>query len=277
MNILVTLNSGYVYPLTVMLHSMMQTNPATRFTIYVAHSSLTPSDFAKIRASVDPGRCRIVGIAVPDSLFGEAACKKRLSKETYYRLYAAEFLPREVNRILYLDPDIVINGNLNELYYTDMGDKLFAAASHNNRLINSFNIRRLGMNKNSKYSNAGVMLINLALLRSENRTEELMDYLEENNSRLLLEDQDVFNALYSGRTLSLDPNIFNMDELTFTRLKRRLGYGGAMNFARNRTVIIHFNGKNKPWNGGYKGNLSEFFERNREGRNNICTLYREVG
>lgn len=272
MNILVTLNSGYIGPLTTMLRSLANTNPQERFTIYVAHSSLTNEDFSVIESSIDTDRCSIINVRVDNKLFANASCKNRLSKETYYRLYAAEFLPREVDRALYLDPDIVINGRLNEFYYTDMGDHLFAAASHNNKLINSVNVKRLKMVERSKYCNAGVMLINLSRLRSENRTKELMDYIKNNNKRLLLEDQDVFNALYSGRTLCLDPNVINMDEMTFLRLKRKLGYSKAMTFAKTNTIIIHFNGKYKPWKDNYKGNLGEFYFKYAIRRDDACNF-----
>ena len=49
MNILVTLDSNYVGPLTVFLKSLMITNPNNEFDIYVAHSSLTEEDFIKIK------------------------------------------------------------------------------------------------------------------------------------------------------------------------------------------------------------------------------------
>lgn len=48
MNILVTLDSNYVFPLTVLLKSLMITNSEGEFDIYVAHSSLTEEDFGKI-------------------------------------------------------------------------------------------------------------------------------------------------------------------------------------------------------------------------------------
>ena len=272
MNILVTLNSGYVYPLTVMLRSLMRTNPGEKFTVYVAHSSLTADDFEKIRSSVDIGRCRVVGIAVDNRLFADASCKSRLSKETYYRLYAAEFLPESVDRILYLDPDIIINGRLRKLYDIDFGTRLFAAAGHNNRFLNSLNRRRLGMPEHSVYTNNGVIMMNISLLRREKSAKMLMKYIAENNKKLLLEDQDVFNALYSGRKIILDPEIVNMDELTFRRLERRTGREEARNFVRNNTVIIHYNGKEKPWNAEYKGKLGGFFRKYEAERNNVCEL-----
>ena len=59
MNLIVTLNSGYLKPLTVMLHSLERSNPNSVFTVYVAHHSLTAQDFAFLRARLDPARIRL--------------------------------------------------------------------------------------------------------------------------------------------------------------------------------------------------------------------------
>lgn len=277
MNILVTLNSGYVYPLTVMLHSLMKTNPKETFTLYVAHSSLTANDFAKIRLSVDPLRCRTVPVFIDNGFFDSLPCKSRLSKETYYRLFAAEFLPESINRILYLDPDIVINGSLSQLYNIDFGSNLFAAASHNNSFLNFVNRRRLKMDKNSLYVNAGVILMNVEKLRKERSTAALSEYIRKNEASFLLEDQDVFNGFFGSRTVYLDPNKYNLDELTFKRLSKKRGAKNAAAFVENQTVIIHFNGKEKPWNENYSGRLGAYFEKNLDRRKNECEIYKEIG
>lgn len=44
MNILVTLNRGYLYQLCVMLSSLIKSNPDTEFDVYVMNASLTEAD-----------------------------------------------------------------------------------------------------------------------------------------------------------------------------------------------------------------------------------------
>lgn len=256
---------------------MINTNPGASFTVYVAHSSLTDDDFSRIRAGVSGGRCDVVSVPVSAALFGDVPLRPRLSKETYYRLYAAKYLPGEVGRVLYLDPDVAINGSLAELYNLDLGGKIFAAANHNLGVINFFNVRRLKMDPKSLYVNAGVILMDLAVLRERRRVEEVFEYIEKYGKRTLLEDQDVFNAVYDGDIVYIDKNLYNMDEVSFSRLARRIGAGGAINFARSKTVIVHFNGKNKPWNPGYKGSLAEFFEKNRMGGDPRCSICQNAG
>ena len=116
MNILVTIDSNYVMPLRVMLFSLMKSNPDRKFDIFVAHSSLTDSDFDKLRSAVDPDRTKIHSVAVPPELLSNAPVLKRITKETYYRLLAIDFLPEDVDRILYIDPDTLIIGDISSFY-----------------------------------------------------------------------------------------------------------------------------------------------------------------
>mgnify|MGYP000340970466 CR=1 FL=1 len=136
MNILVTLNSGYIQPLTVMLNSLLSSNSNRDFRVFVAHSSLTREDFRYLEEHVPMDRCELVNIQVPHTMFADAPVLERLPKETYYRLFAAQLLPREVNRVLYLDPDLVVVHSIDQLYRLDFKGNLFAAASHQSARCN---------------------------------------------------------------------------------------------------------------------------------------------
>jgi len=129
MNILVTLNSNYLKQLVVMITSLTQSNPGIHFIVYIAHTSMTERDFTFINQHVDTFNCTIVGIKIPDDLFSNAPITRRYPKEMYYRIFAAQFLPKELERILYLDPDLVVINSLNTLYNIDFQGNLFAAAT----------------------------------------------------------------------------------------------------------------------------------------------------
>lgn len=256
MNILVALNSNYVGPLTVMLSSIMNSNPGEKFAVYVAHSSLTDNNFARIRASVETDRCRIVPVRVPDNLLADAPVLKRISKETYYRLLAMDFLPESVEKILYLDPDIVVINPLRSIYDIELGDNLLAGASHISEFLKKCNRRRLEMPNDSCYVNAGVLLMNISGLRNTVHSKDIFDFINSApKSKLYLADQDVINALFGAKTVEADPRIFNLDEKTYKTMCSGLG----IKWVKNNTVIVHFNGKYKPWKKGYKGSLDGFY------------------
>lgn len=130
----------------------------------------------------------------------------------YYRIFAAQFLPRELDRILYLDPDVVAINSLNALYNIDFQENLFAAATDVYEPLEKLNRVRLKMPKNSTYVNSGVMMLNLSPLREQQNIDEVFDYIQEYKNRLIFPDQDVINGLYGGRTIIVDPKIYNLSE-----------------------------------------------------------------
>ncbi len=258
MNILVTLNSGYISPLCVMLKSIMISEPETEIHLYVAHSSLTEEDFSKINKVIDKSRTIVHPIVVEPSLLENAPVLKRISKETYYRLLVLDIIPEEVDRILYMDPDIVVNKSMKDLYNVDFKGNIVAGAGHTVGCVEWYNKKRLDMPESAHYVNAGVLVFNLEEMRKACTTQDIFDYIEKNIKKLYLSDQDVINGMFGARTVYFDTRVFNLDEKVFKR-ERKID----LEWVRNNTSIIHYNGSDKPWKPKYKGKLAEFYFHNK--------------
>ena len=254
MNILVTLNSGYIGPLSVMLKSIMINEPDEEIHLYVAHSPLTEKDFDIIDRVIDKTRTTVHPVAVSPSLLEHAPVLKRISKETYYRLLVLDIIPVDVERILYMDPDIVVNKSMRELYNVDFNGSIIAGAGHTAGCVEWYNKKRLAMPENSHYVNAGVLMFNLAEMRKFCTTQDIFDYIEKNLKKLWLSDQDVINGMFGGRTVYFDTRVFNLDEKVFRR-ERKIDLA----WVRKNTSIIHYNGSDKPWKEKYKGKMAEFY------------------
>lgn len=253
MNILVTIDRNYLPPLLVALDSIGKSNRESHIDVYVAHSKLIEEDFEKINETVRNYDINIIPIKLNDDLFENTPVDDRLSKETFYRLLAFKFLPESVEKCLYLDPDIYVLRSLEPLYNMDMGDNIIAASSHTYSFIEGMNHVRLKMGKQSKYINAGIMLMNIAEMRKYTTVEKIMEYVNENIQKLYLADQDVINAMFWEKSMYIDPKIYNMDEKTLSLFRKDI------NFVKGNTVIVHYNGKYKPWLNGYKGKLDCFY------------------
>jgi len=258
-HILVTLDRNYLKVLTVMLYSLSQSDPEGVYTVYVVNNTLTEEDFASLSALLP--RTELVNVRVPEDLLQNAPVSDRYPTEMYYRLFAARYLPQQLERILYLDPDLVVLHSLRSLYQIDFDSKLFAAASHiESRTFRELNRRRLHLSEHAKYLNSGVMMMNLALLRKES-PQTIIDYIQSHKATLLLPDQDVLNALYADRTIPLDPMVYNLGE-KYLRLKN-LHLPPAekltLDWVRSNTAIVHYYGRNKPWKEHYRGSLGIFY------------------
>lgn len=120
------------------------------------------------------------------------------------------------------------------------------------------------MPENCKYVNSGVMMMNLALLREQQNTEEVFEYIREYKNRLIFPDQDVINGLYGDRIIPIDPKIYNLSEryyLFYNLHPKNKEHKIDLEWVRRNTVIIHYCGKNKPWKENYRGKLGAFYQK----------------
>lgn len=259
MNILVTLNSGYIKPLSVMLKSLLKANPKTMFDIYCINKSLTQQDYHIVEEYLNSCWYTITDIKITDEMLAGAPITDRYPREMYYRIFASKYLPQSVDKILYLDPDLVVLKPLNRLYNLDLGDNYFAAASHVNKPLQKLNEVRLQTKTSGPYINSGVMLMNIALLRKEQDFQVIFDYLEKNKSLLFLPDQDIISAVYSDKIYEIDPYIYNMTERLFL-LPLSLDRMVDFEWVKTNSAIIHYCGRNKPWKDNYIGFLDKFYK-----------------
>ncbi len=257
-NILVTLDSNYIPYLNVMLFSLMSSNPDEYFRVFLLNNKVEKSDVESSEKILgDSGTLKLVKIK--ETELDAAPTTDRYPKEIYYRIFAAKYLPQDIERVLYLDPDLIVNNGIRALYDMDMGNNYFAAASHIGGVLHFINEIRLDMGEESPYINSGVMLMNLAQLRKEQRFEEVFEYIRNHKSKLILPDQDIISGLYGDRIIALDPFKYNMTERLFAFRFRNGGRSGLKD-VRENAVIIHYCGRNKPWKNNYVGRLNVFYD-----------------
>ena len=130
MDLLVTLDQNYLGPLRVLLGSLFLNDPGEEFHIYMIEEGLTGAQVEELSQLCRAHHSQLHPLEVPDGLFTDAPVVRYYSRAMYYRLLAAELLPRELDRVLYLDPDILVIRPVRPLYETQLGDSLLAAASH---------------------------------------------------------------------------------------------------------------------------------------------------
>lgn len=262
MNILVTLDRNYLSPLNVMLTSMLLSNPGERFDVYLVSDDLTDEDLESTRRLCAHFSSSVHPITVGKDFFCDAPTLRYYSKAMYYRLLAAELLPRSLDRILYLDPDILVIGELRPLYDLEMGDHLYAACIHRGLvdLSTPVNKLRLSTYGTEGYFNSGVLLMNLPLVRQIVSPQDIFDYVDKNRQLLILPDQDVLNGLYGGRILPVSEHIWNYDARDYNEYKLTSQGDMDMDWVMQKTAILHFCGKHKPWHRAYFGHFSALYK-----------------
>ena len=184
----------------------------------------------------------------------------RYPLEIYYRLFASDLLPKTLDRILYLDVDIVVIQSLRELYNMDFESNLYIASSHVNERMTHLNAKRLGLKEDVPYINTGVLLMNLELLRKQLNKQDILNYVNAYKKNLVLFDQDVLTALYGDKTKLVDYRKYNLSErmMNFYNLRNPRSRID-LDWVKKNSVIIHYCGRMKPWNGKYIGCLDCFY------------------
>ena len=249
--LLTTLDQNYLPQLQVLLTSLAVNNPEDTFTLFLLHSAIPEEKLAAVRRQCGGYGYTFLPIHVDDSLFQEAPATRQYPKEMYYRLLAPHLLPRDIRRVLYLDPDTLVINPVRPLWETELEGNLFAAAAHTGKteLMNGVNQLRLGTE--GDYYNSGVLLMDLEAGRREILPQALFDYVAKHGRELILPDQDVLNALYSRRILPLEDVLWNYDARNYRSYLLRSAGAHDMRWVMEHTAILHFCGKEKPWKPKY--------------------------
>lgn len=266
MNILVTCNENYLPPLKTMLWSVFKTNVKEKFAIYFMHNNMRVEAIQDLNQFITENGHEFYPLNCY-GIFEEAATINRYySIEMYYRLFAPFVLPEELDRILYLDPDIVNLNSMNDFYYQDFKDNLFVATTHEylTKWIQPINNIRLDTKNSKEYYNTGILLMNLPAIREARQQEDILSVIELYKKRLLLPDQDVFNHLYWNRVLEADWRLYNLDPRFYTKANLVFPKDYNDEWVEAEVVFVHYCGKQKPWvkREDYKYKLGEYYWQN---------------
>lgn len=144
----------------------------------------------------------------------------------YLRLLISEIIPNSIDKVLYLDCDIIVKDDITELWNMDISKYCVAAVDdYGENGING--VERLIGIKGYTYFNAGVLLINLKMMREYDIYQQSRLWISANYHKVKFHDQDVLNALLYNKRIKID-----------SRWNHMTNFGDG--------IIIHFAGV-KPW------------------------------
>ena len=162
--------------------------------------------------------------------------------DTYTRLWIKDFFPDSVDRVLYLDADIVVVGSIAPLWRANLDGALMGAV---NIPGSDQGVRLLGLTHEDGYFNAGVLLIDLQQWRAIRAETIVIDYIRQNADRIMY-DQDALNACFHACTKRLDYK-WNVIRPFYRDPSELPLQPSELEKVRREAHIIHFNGGSKPW------------------------------
>lgn len=249
------IDNNYVEHLVTMLNSLFLNNTSLIFHIYVLSFDLSKENKGNIASWVTKNANEITFIDVKKDLFQNFPIfdEGYISPATYLRLFIPSLLPQHIDKVLYLDSDIIVNTNIDELLNTDISTNTLAAVEDapNNSVILQ--------DKKQLYFNAGVLLLNLRELRKSDFLNDAVNFIQKNHAELFFHDQDVLNALL-GNHAKIVPIKWNMLDCFYSKPPKILPkYLQDYKSTDKKNCIIHFSGKIKPWHIASLHPLTNFY------------------
>ncbi len=171
---------------------------------------------------------------------------ERLSPATLMKLSLAEHFAGRYDRILYLDCDLTIHGDVGAIFSLETAPFALAAVPSGRILVHLREEKRkeienhfhqLGMTKPYRFFNAGVLYINVERWNRENLGRRALDFIRRNPDLCSLPDEHALNAILDGNIAQLTP-LWNTAPYPRWQ-KNRL--------VNKNVVIMHHMGHEKPW------------------------------
>lgn len=176
---------------------------------------------------------------------------------SYARLFLADIIPEEYDRVLYCDCDTIVKDSVEGFWNVDFKDELIAGVQDT---VDKFFLNVIGLAEGVKYINAGVILVNLKLWREENIKEEFKKIIEKFGGSVPHHDQGIINCASQNRRIvvpikyNLTSNNYSFDAETVEKIYFLDEYYSQeeVDDAIANPVIVHFTTGliGRPWEEG---------------------------
>ena len=260
-------DEGFLKYTVVSLHSMIKNADKKRsYHVHILGTGFSDENKALIRSE----SCDAFKISFDDvtpylgALTKDLPIRDYYSKSTYFRLFISDMYP-DIEKALYIDGDTIVNGDISELFDTDISH-YDAAACHEQAMVQedvygTYAEKCLGINRH-RFFNAGVLLINCKRFRENKMLKCFGELLEIYDCRVT-QDEDYLNIMFKDRVLFL-PQYWNSEVF------------GDIEYSEEESRIIHYIMVSKPWR--YRdARYGESFWNNAKETVVYETLTRELG
>ncbi len=170
---------------------------------------------------------------------------KRYGLAAYYRLSLATLLPGSIDRVIYLDSDMLVAADLAELWRTSLSGAVIGAVENLGVPPKSLNLPQ------NEYFNSGTLLIDLKQWREDDYESQLFSLFEKKGSELQFPDQDALNLIFEKQWKRL-PLRWNIQPATWAKYEKKKITNSGYSYddyeeAIKNPGVIHFLAKSKPW------------------------------
>lgn len=247
LNITCNTDDNYIQHCMAMLCSVFENNRNV-IHVHVLTQGLSTDNIEEIKELCNRYANQLTIYQVDESpLEGVQFRKERpLSKAAYYRLLLASIISKDIDKILYLDCDMIVTDELLPLYNIDLTDYALAATA-DYMPTNDQHRQQLNLEFDERTFCSGIMLINLKYWRDHGSEKELLAFAKKPRNPVYLHDQDVLNYVFRKQWFRLPPK-WNRIVFNIVPGGPRFGYKRAdIREYLHSPVVVHYANKVKPW------------------------------
>lgn len=242
MHVAFCVNDGYAQYIMVTIKGLLENN-SDPIVIHVLSDYISERNVARLKDLVSSYTfAELKVIIVDDSKL--RGLKDTWTIYTWYRVLLPEILEKDVHRVLYLDADVLVAGNIGELFRLDMTDKAIAGTiDFQSKDISTY--KRCGYEPEKEYVCAGIMLMNLDYWREHDIANQVVRWGRDNNDRIQFPDQDSINYICRNAKILL-PLKYDIVDGFFHDDYYYKNYPQELRECVESPVIIHYAGQ-APW------------------------------
>ena len=240
--IVVSCDDCYARHLSVMLLSLFEHSISRPVHVHV----LVAEGFCS-RASLELGLGHaapsLTFYLVPESVCTNLRLRPDVTSATYFRMLMADFLPSDLQRVIFIDCDTLVQGDLSELWTIPLGQHIVGAVPDPGYEYDGV----LGLQAYEPYFNSGVMLIDLWRWRNEQVGRRAFAFAEAHPERLVHMDQCALNWVLRDGWMALSPRWNLQCHALGEYVDKRFTYFIPIPRTLLQARIVHFNAPGRPW------------------------------
>lgn len=255
MDIVCCPDKNYVMPTGIMMCSLCENNKEEEVTFHVMHNDLTAEHERSLKNIIERYNNKSVRFYKidPNDLYnvklGENG-QQKLSLSTYYRLLISSLLPKSIQKVIYLDGDIVVCCNLKGLWNEYVEGFALAGVPDDNLFSGNIEqtYNQLKYSPALGYFNAGVLLVNLEYWRKYNVAKDIFEFASSAQKGFIHHDQDILNYVLREKKKFLPLKYNLMPGFLLQPRYRKISweYDEEIDQAARQPIVIHYTGL-KPW------------------------------
>ena len=231
-------DDNFVKYTIVSMHSMIQNaSKDHRYHVYILHTGISAPMMEKVLAlKNDWFEISFENVTeYLESISDKLPIRDYYSKTTYYRLFIAEMFP-DYDKAIYIDSDTVVQGDISEMYHTDIKDA-YVGACHEQAMVQvdeygTYCERVVGVSRYN-FFNAGILLINCHRFRIHFVLDKFIQYLHTYNF-VVTQDEDYLNLICKD-------HVYWLDQRWNTEIFGEIAY------PIEEAKILHYIMTSKPW------------------------------